>query len=151
MAHHLQHTLRYLQPTERVSRCLANGLESLPQKSCDFGRKKGIAFGVSKDSLNQVRGWFFAADILDQLADMLALQSSQFLPVIRAAAGQLGEGIGQRMRSGHFYIPVGPNNQDLAIWQLADQELQQQEGRLVRPMQIIQHQHQGLGLGKVFE
>ena len=31
----------------------------------------------------------------------------------------------------------------------AGQELQQEQGRSVRPMQVVQDQHQGLGLGSV--
>ena len=141
----------YLQIAETDFTRLAGGQASLHQQPYDLGHEKGVAFSVAVDGLDQFRRRLSAADVPNQLADVFALESSKFFPMIGVAAGQLGQGIGQRVGASHLSIPVGPDDQDLAIWQLAGQVFQQQQRRLVCPMQIIQHQHQWLGLGKARE
>ena len=81
-----------------------------------------------------------AADILDQLADVLGFQTAQFFSPIVVGAGQSGQSVGQGMFAGNLDVSVGADDHDLTVGQLVCQELQQQQRWLVRPLQVIQHQ-----------
>jgi len=43
----------------------------------------------------------------------------------------------------HFDVAVGADDQDAALAQLAHEKLQQQQGRLVSPVQVVEDEHEG--------
>ncbi len=61
-------------------------------------------------------------------------------------ARQLAEGLGQRMTAPQLDVAIGAEQQQARGAQLAREELQQQEGRFVGPVQIVEDHHQRASL-----
>src|SRR5207237_8216715 len=53
-------------------------------------------------------------------------------------AHELGESYPERLRRGRIYIAAGSDDEQTALAQLAGEELQEQQRRLIRRMQIVQ-------------
>jgi len=76
---------------------------------------------------------------------------SQGDALVQALAAQGGDRLGQRVLAVQFDVAVGVQQQEPHAGQLAGEELEEQQRGRVRPVQIVQRDHQGLPGCRILE
>jgi hypothetical protein len=148
--HHLAHALGNLE-APRLDRLGALeppvGLEQLHH----LVHEEGIALRLPVDRLDERLGGHSARAEFDEARHVGGAETAQQHPLAELAARQLGQGLLERVLAPELHVAVGPEQQQTRGSQLLGEKLQQQERGPVRPVQVVDHQRQGLALGGVLE
>ena len=117
----------------------------------DLPQEEGVAFGLRVDHRDERPGGGHTGGHLDVPADVLLAE-----PVQRDAAGdrlprQVPERLEERMLPPKLEVAVRPDHEEAGGLHRARQELEQQQRRRVRRMQVVEDEHEGLAAGGVLE
>ena len=117
---------------------LLEGLEELDQE-------EGVAPGLLHQQLGEAAGGVLVAaqGVADDLAHRSPVQRcNRDLGRGHVPLAQLLEGQRQRVGGAHLVIAIGPHEQQAQVRRRADQVAHELEGGRVRPLQIVQEDHQ---------
>ena len=110
------------------------------QQAHELADEEGIAVGALADRVDQRRLGSSAA-ARDQLCDLVAAQPDQRNALVLGRARELRERLAEE-RIGRVVRPIGPDQQDLRLADLARDERQQAQRGGVGPVQVVEHDHE---------
>ncbi len=123
----------------------------LDEQAHDLGDEQRVALGLSIDRLDQSGRSCHSRDQLDEASHVGLCQAPHEDALEELLAGQLSKRLGEGVASGDVDVAIRADHQQPGIGQVAGQELQQQQRRAVRPVQILQNEHQRLVAGSILE
>ena len=113
------------------------------QQADDLLDEERVAFGLRKDQIDQC-GRRRHVELLDQqLGQLGGRQTSQPYVLGQAVARDLLQRAAKRPCGRQFTFAVSAHQQDGLAFQTLGQVAQQGTGRLVGPVQVLEHHHQG--------
>ena len=137
-ADHLADALRDLQ----LRRAAAAGQLALAgEQPDDLADEERVAVGLLLDGLGQSRRRRGARGHLDVALDGADRQPLQRDAPTALDAGDLAEHPGERMVAAELDVAVGAEDQQATRGELASREAEQEQRRLIRPMQVVEHEH----------
>ena len=131
-------------PRSPAAEPLRRQLALLNEQPDDLGDEERVALRLRVDHVDELRRWCDAARCLDEAADVLLGQAAQQDPLEAALAAQLGECLRERVPARELDVAVGADEQQARAGELARDELEQAQRSLVRPVQIVEHEHERL-------
>ncbi len=90
---------------------------------------------------HQLRRWLLVDDRRDELAQLVAVEALEVDALGRARAFELGEHRAQRMAPVKIVTAKGADDHDASVAQIAGEEHEEIARRMVRPMQVFEHEH----------
>ena len=101
--------------------------------------KKGLPAGLVVNRLGELgRRTVDARGELDVLGDPPRVEPAQRHPAYSLDAEQLAERLGQRVVAPELDVAIGADQQEAAVCQAPSDKSQQQQRRLVGPVQIVE-------------
>ena len=113
--------------------------------------KKGLPSVSRVHRLHERLGWRRPGRHLDEALDVVLGQAAEEHALAQVLAVQLAQRLRERVLAPQLDVAVGAEHQQPAPAQLLREELQQQQRRLVRPVHVVEHDHQRRALGGVLE
>ena len=111
------------------------------EQPCDLLREERVARGTVVHGLDQRRLRALATNLLDQLPDLVSGQPAE--PYQLGLPGQLGqERAGWMIADHHLHVAIRADDQRGGVMQLAGEEHEQPQRRHVRPVQVVDDDHQ---------
>jgi small subunit ribosomal protein S6 len=114
----------------------------------EFLDVEGVALGTGNDRLGLAWLRQVTPNRREELNDLALVHRLQLDSHHHREPGQFSEVWAQSVRTPHLIGSVGSDKQHVRRAQIAGQEAQQIQRRPIRPMQILDHQHNPSGLGK---
>src|SRR5262249_15741343 len=103
--------------------------------------EKRVAIRVSMNRCDDLVGWARTGCQFDELSYIPFGQTPQEHALTHAQPGQFAYRLSERVLAAYVDVAVCAGNVNAKIFELARQKLQQQQRRLVRPVQIVQYQN----------
>ena len=138
-ADHLAHALWDLQVGEAAT---AGELPLAREQPDHLTDEEGIAVGLLLHRLGESRGRRGAGGHLDVSLDGTNREAAQQDPPAPLDARDLAENPGEGMVAAELDVTVGPEDQQAARGELPGGEPEQQQRRFVRPVEVIEDDHQ---------
>ena len=113
------------------------------EQSHHLVHEEGIALGLAVDRRDQARRRRDVRALLQEASDVGLGQAAQHDALTGLQASELGQSLGQGVAAAQLDVAIGRDHEQPRRPELAGEELEQQERRLVRPVQIVEHQDQG--------
>ena len=129
-AHHFQSSLRGEQPH-------------------DFADEQRVALGAVMDRGHRVLGRAHAGARLDQAPHLRFAESRQRDPVSGALASEFCHDRSKRSVGFELHVSIGASDKQRRGTHLARHELEEQQGWLIRGVEVVEHQDQRLRLGGI--
>ncbi len=85
-----------------------------------------------------------AAPRVEQRSHVRLPEPAQADPLVPARAPERGQDLGERVALLDLDVAVRGDEEDASVLDLAREELEQQQRRLVRPVEVVEDQHQRL-------
>ncbi len=117
----------------------------------DLVDEEGVALGLPVDSLHQGLGRLNPGGDLDEAGHVALAEAAQEDALAELSAGQLAERVSEGMLASQLHVAVCSENHQAGAAQLPRQELQQEERRLVGPVEVVQDEDDGLAVARVLE
>jgi Aminotransferase class I and II len=121
------------------------------EQADDLRHEQRVPFGLAVDRPDQPCGWCDPGRFLDQPGHVGLGQTEQREVPGCLLAGQLSEREGKGVVAAELHVPVCPHREDAHVGELAGDELEQEQGRRVRGLQVVEHEHARLIGGGVAE
>ena len=137
------HALGHREPAARVRPRLGADRARLREVAQHLDDEERVAFGSLVDDPAQLRRRVVARENADELRHGRRVEGLERVTEHPALAPELGQHLCQRMLDVELGLPVGAEHQETGLARIASQVLQQQQGRLVGPMQVVEHEHHG--------
>jgi hypothetical protein len=119
----------------------------LGQVEADLLGEERVALALGVDAAHQGRRRLLPGQAGHQRGDALLGQRPQGDPGHQALAHELVEDAGQRRRRLDLVVPEGADDQHRHVGQVRGEILQQQQGRLVGPVQVLEDEQERAVLG----
>ena len=101
--------------------------------------------------MDQPRWRLDACGHLDEAGHIALGEPSQGDALNQALAREVGQDLGERMATRQLHVAVRPEHQDARPRELPREELEEEQRRRVRPVEVVQEHDQGLALGRVLQ
>ena len=143
----LPHSLRDAQPRRRG---LARRGEAalLRQQADDLAQEEGVSFGLRVDRSDKAVGNLGSRGQADEVGDIVAREPGDREHARDGLSTQGHERSRQRTAACELRIAVPRDDEDASLRELARKELQQDQGRRVGCVQIVEHEHEWLPRGR---
>ena len=117
----------------------------LAQEPDDLAYEERVALRLGVDRLDESHVRLEAADGFDESRDVLVREAPKQDTLEEALAGQLGEGLAERVAAREIDVAVGADEHDVRLGELPSDELEQEQRALIRPVEVVQDDHEGPG------
>lgn len=126
------------------------GLQAMPggQQADQLAHEVRIALGLAVDGGDEVHRRVDPGHAGDEPADLALLEPGQGQVGGRRLTEQLGQGAAQRVAAVHLDVPIGADEQEACVGQLAGHEPEQQQARLIGPVEVVQDDDQATWCGR---
>lgn len=124
---------------------------ALGEVAQDLADEERIALGLAVDRLGEGPRGLLLADRVDERLHLVAVETTQEGPLVEVLAAERGDRIGERVRSVELDVAVRAHDQDALAAQVAGEVLEEQQRRLVGPVQVVEDQDQRAGRRRVGE
>ena len=114
------------------------------QQTNRLPQNEGIALGDLRHGLDEGLVGGRAHHRLEEVRDLVVVEAAQCDALGVGLAGDLAEHGAQRVASPHLHLPVAGDEEECAVLHLPRQELEQQAGGLVGPVEIVDQDDEGL-------
>ncbi len=145
---HLAHALRH---GELGAGDLSLGAEAPfgHQETHDLADEERIALGLAVHRRDELGRRCRPRRHLDVARHVVLGEAAQGETASHGLAGQVAERLEQRMLAAELHVAIGADHEEPRRTHLARQELQQQERRLIGPLDVVQDEDQRLRAGGV--
>ena len=106
----------------------------------DLAHKQRVPLGLAMDGLSQAIGRSLTRGKLDVARHLVDGESRRIEPLPRRNASDLGEEADPWVRWGQLALPIGGQHHDASLRQVHGHEPEQQQGRLVGGVKIVEDQ-----------
>ena len=114
---------------------------ALREVAQDLGDEERVALGLAVHRLREDRRRLLLADGFDERLHLVAVEPAQQHALVEVLSPQRGDHVGERMGAVELDVAIRAHDQDALATQVARQVLQQQERRLVGPVEVVEHEH----------
>jgi hypothetical protein len=104
--------------------------------------EEGVALGLAVDGLHHGFGRRASGRECEEARHVIFGEAAQQNALGALAARQLGQRLLEGVLATDLDVAVGADQQDAALAEFAREELHQQQGGLVGPVEIVEHDHQ---------
>ena len=146
-ADHLPHPLRNPDVAElEVRRPTAVSVDDragLGQMPKDLTDEERVALGFTRDGSRQGDAALVelvAGGVGEELLHSRRIEPAQHQPLDARLATQVGQDLGERMCSIEVGVPIRRHDQDVHRGWRAQEVTEQEQGRLARPVQVVEHE-----------
>ena len=115
----------------------------------DLVEEEGVALGLAPQRLGQgpVRRAGLLARAGEQGGNVVGGEAAELDAGERVVATEVGEKLGERVGAGEVALAIRPDDEHGRGPLVPEHVAQQEDGRLVGPVQVVEHQEEGMGLG----
>ena len=123
------------------------------QMAQNFLDKERIALLFAQDRAHErlatPSSHLLLVNCLDEVFHLVLRESSQQHSLVKPLASQFREHCGERVTPVEFDVAIRADHDQSAALDAAREMLQEQQRRLVGPVQVVELQHNGIGLRRV--
>ena len=113
-------------------------LGEVPQ---DLRDEERVSFGLAVHRFREDCRRLLVADRLDERLHLVAIEPAQEDALVQMLSPQNRNRVGQWVRAVELDVSIRAHDQDALAAKVAREVLQQQQRRLVGPVQVVEHQH----------
>ena len=113
----------------------------------DFREEERVALGLLVDAGDELASRLAPGRRREVGAHLRFLEAVENHTLESALAIELGERLGERMGARQLGVAVGADDEQAHVRELAREVLEKQQRRLVRPVDVVEHDHQRRALG----
>ena len=142
-ADHLPDALRNLHAPRRH---FVDAIEATVglQQADDLRDEEWVAFSLAKHRLDQRRRWRAPGRQFNETGDVTFAQAPQQHTFAVMIAGQRSERLFEGMLAAELDVTIGADHEQARVADLARQKFQQQQRRFVCPVQVVEHDDEGM-------
>ena len=145
-------TSRTLGGRSRTSPGAESGIDErtgLGEVAHDLDDEERVAVGLVADRPRELRDVVLFGECGDELADLALAESRECQPFEPLQPSQIGERLGEGGGPQQVRVAVSSDDQDPLRARDDEEVAQQQQGRFVRPMQVVEHDDGAARSGRV--
>lgn len=110
-------------------------------------RNEGVALGLPAHGVDERFGHLVGGQGLEELSDLIPLESAQHDPLVLHLAAQGGQRLGKGMSTVELHVPIGPDEEEPPPCRESRHVAKQADGSGVRPVEVVEHEQQRAALG----